>query len=134
MRHTLVSLSRCVRSTWRVRSDAEPGAQLVLIVYSPRQMVEVPDADGIVRLARFEANVRAYEDGSGRGGAVLHVGGKERYEFRFERLLEMETNELGVQGATFEVRLEQPKVAHLLIDKGFRVYSRRRWDRTHAHL
>jgi hypothetical protein len=48
------------------------------------------------------------------------VRGNERYEFRFERLLEMETNELGFQAATFEVRLESPKkISEQLIDKGF---------------
>lgn len=58
--------------------------QLILILGSPRQLVEVPDENGRLRLARFEADARIFEDGQARGGARLKQG-NEDYEFSFRR-------------------------------------------------
>jgi len=58
--------------------------QLVLMLNSPRQLIEIPDERGRLRLARFEATARVYQDGQARGGALLEQG-NENYEFTFER-------------------------------------------------
>lgn len=58
--------------------------QLILILGSPRQLVELPDENGRLRLARFEADARILDDGQARGGAQLKLG-NEDYEFSFRR-------------------------------------------------
>ena len=47
--------------------------QLILILGSPRQLVEVPDENGRLRLARFEADARILDDGQARGSARLKL-------------------------------------------------------------
>lgn len=99
-----------------VRSQAP---DIVLFLDSPRQWVEVPDENGTVRRAQFEAQVRAYEDGRVRGGAVLDLG-NQRCEFRIHRLLVMETDGPMALAVTVQVRMEaNGTIARLLIDKGF---------------
>lgn len=58
--------------------------QLILILGSPRQLVEIPDENGRLRLARFEADARVFDDGQARGSARLKQGSEE-YEFSFRR-------------------------------------------------
>ena len=58
--------------------------QLILILGSPRQLVEIPDENGRLRLARFEADARILDDGQARGSARLKLG-NEDYAFSFRR-------------------------------------------------
>lgn len=58
--------------------------QLILILGSPRQSVEIPDESGRTRGARFEADARIFEDGQARGSARLKQGNDD-YEFSFRR-------------------------------------------------
>lgn len=67
-----------------VSASAQAGhtqSRMVLLVHSPQQLVEIPDARGRTRLWRFEANLRKDDSGRITGGMVLERA-NERFEFR----------------------------------------------------